>query len=223
VARSACRHVVAGSIVAVRGELLTEFTAREVSFQRNRIGVTENACTDANGLGPSGVELAQRKFLPFVFAGGTGADQGDRFVTILCVQLFHDPVNVILDGEFGQIQVGGDFFVALAHGDERHQLALPLSEFQSHAGPLFLNGGFLGGLAGDSLEKYLAESWGADGFALCNQAHGVGEFCGRCTLQDIPVDAQAYRLKEDVGVLIHSKQHHFEFGNGFSKIADQII
>ena len=51
------------------------------------------------------------------FASVAVADQGDGFVPALGVDLLHDPVDVILDGEFGQIQIGGDFLIAQAHGD----------------------------------------------------------------------------------------------------------
>src|ERR1700747_3497697 len=52
------------------------------------------------------------------FASVGVADQGDGFVTALRVDLLHDSVDVILDSEFGQIQIGGDFLVAQAHGDQ---------------------------------------------------------------------------------------------------------
>jgi hypothetical protein len=51
------------------------------------------------------------------FASVAVADQSDGFVAALRVDLLHDPVDVILDGEFGQIQICGDFLVAQAHGD----------------------------------------------------------------------------------------------------------
>jgi hypothetical protein len=50
--------------------------------------------------------------LPIIFVRFTCADEIDGFVTILRVNLFHHAVDVVLDGEFGQIQVGGDLFVA---------------------------------------------------------------------------------------------------------------
>jgi hypothetical protein len=52
------------------------------------------------------------------FASVAVADQGDGFVAALRVDLLHDSVDMILDGEFGQIQICGDFLVAQAHGDE---------------------------------------------------------------------------------------------------------
>ncbi len=52
------------------------------------------------------------------FASVALANQSDGFVPALRVDLLHDPVDMILDGEFGQIQIGGDFLVAQAHGDQ---------------------------------------------------------------------------------------------------------
>jgi hypothetical protein len=52
------------------------------------------------------------------FASVALADQGDGFVPALRVNLLHDSVDMILDGEFGQIQIGGDFLVTQAHGDQ---------------------------------------------------------------------------------------------------------
>ena len=58
------------------------------------------------------------------------ADQSDGFVPALRVDLLHHSVDVILDGEFGQIQIGGDFLVAQPHGDQGHKLALALGELK---------------------------------------------------------------------------------------------
>ncbi len=46
------------------------------------------------------------------------AYQGNGLVAALRVDLLHDSVDVILDGEFGQIQICGDFLIAEAHGDQ---------------------------------------------------------------------------------------------------------
>ncbi len=109
------------------------------------------------------------------------------FVAILCVDLLHDTVDVIFHGEFGKIEVRGDFFVAQAHGDQGHELALALGQFEAHASALFGDGGLLIGLAGQSLEQDLAEFCGTDGFALGNAADGVNEFRGRGAFEHVAV------------------------------------
>ena len=49
----------------------------------------------------------------------------------LRIHLFHDAIDMVFDGEFREVQVRGNFFVAHAHGDQRHQLALALSQLKA--------------------------------------------------------------------------------------------
>ena len=113
--------------------------------------------TEAGAFASAHLTSAQRQALPFFFVRFACADEMDGFVAILRVDLLHDAVDVVLDGEFGQVEVCGDFFVAQAHRDQRHQLALALGQLEAHAGALLGDGGFLVGLAGDGLEQNLAE------------------------------------------------------------------
>ena len=48
---------------------------------------------------------------PMGFAGTFGADEIDRLMAVLGVDLFHYAVDVVFYGELGEVKVGGYFFV----------------------------------------------------------------------------------------------------------------
>ena len=54
------------------------------------------------------------------------ADGLNCLVTRVRVNLFHNAVKVVLNGEFRQVQLRGDFFVCETLGNESHEL--PLTE-----------------------------------------------------------------------------------------------
>src|SRR5713101_3976149 len=59
-----------------------------------------------------------------VWEVSAGPDQIDSFVAGPSVHMLHDAVEVVLYGEFGKTQVGANFFVRQALGDEGNKLTL---------------------------------------------------------------------------------------------------
>src|SRR5713101_5565459 len=57
-----------------------------------------------------------------------GANHIYGFVTIIRIHLPHDAADVVLHGEFRQIQVGGDLFVGQASFHQADELELPARE-----------------------------------------------------------------------------------------------
>jgi len=60
-----------------------------------------------------------------------GASRFHGFVAAFRIDLLHDAVQMILHGEFREVEFAGDFLVGQSAGDERNQLLLPDGE----AGP----------------------------------------------------------------------------------------
>ena len=52
------------------------------------------------------------------------ADRLNCRVAALCIQLPHDAVYMIFDGEFGEVQASGYFLIREATREEGHQLLL---------------------------------------------------------------------------------------------------
>jgi len=71
----------------------------------------------------------------------------------LCLDPLHDAVEVVLHGEFGQIQIGRDLLICQASGDKRHKLALPVSQPQLDTGLLIGHCRSLTGLLGYKLKE----------------------------------------------------------------------
>ena len=55
-------------------------------------------------------------------------DDINSLVTILCLHLSHDAVNMVFHSKLGEVQVGGDLFVAETLRNESDKFALPVSE-----------------------------------------------------------------------------------------------
>ena len=67
------------------------------------------------------------------------ADRLNCRVTAFGIQLPHDAMNVILDGELGEMQASGDFLVCEAAREKGHQLLLPGREAEFSAEALIQN------------------------------------------------------------------------------------
>lgn len=93
------------------------------------------------------------------------ADCLDRGVTAIGVELAHDAMNVIFDGEFRQAHALGNFLVGETAGQEGYELLLPSGQSQFHAKALIENHGAFAGGAGHELEKVMTEPGRADSLA----------------------------------------------------------
>jgi len=138
-----------------------------------RKGLTQSAQSSEHRGRRGDLRLRQQVRAEAAFAGGLNGG-----IAALGVQLPHDAVDMILDGELGEVQVGGNFFVGQAPGEEGEQLLLPGSEAQFRADPLVQYQGALLSLSRHELKQVKAESGRAHGFALCDAANGGECFLG---------------------------------------------
>jgi hypothetical protein len=120
-------------------------------------------------------------------------DDIDSLVTILCLHLSHDAVNMVFDGELGKVQVGGNLFVTEALRNESSKFALPVSETKLDAILSRGNSDFRPQLSRYELEEELAELRRTDGFSLRNPADRFNHLSSGCVLQYVTANARAYQ------------------------------
>ena len=105
-------------------------------------------------------------------------DDIDSLVTILCLHLSHDAVNMVFDGELGKVQVRGNLFVAETLRNESDKFALPVSEPKLDAIVSRGNSDFRSQLSRYEFEEELAELRRTNGFALRNAADRFNHLSG---------------------------------------------
>ena len=88
------------------------------------------------------------------------ADGLNRGVAAIGIELAHDAMNVVFDGEFRQAHALSNFFVGETACQEGHELLLACRQSQLYAKPLIENHGAFAGGAGHELEKVMTEQRG---------------------------------------------------------------
>ena len=116
-------------------------------------------------------------------------------------ELAEDVGEVVFNGAFSDVELGGDFFVAGSGGDE-------VEDFQLAVGEGFGEFGWLGGVGGLGFREAaeFSNDFGGDGgleegFAACGGADGFDEFLGGDIFKEVANGSGAEAI-EDVVVVV---------------------
>ena len=125
------------------------------------------------------------------------------------------PVNVILDGLLGQIEVRGDFLVGHALCDQGQELLFAPGQSQVHA---HTNRRKLPRVARKVAKQGHAQPRRADRFTLADGAYGRDDVHGRGILQDIAGNARANGLEKSALLRRHADQNDAKAGQAAQQI-----
>ena len=143
-------------------------------------------------------------------------------VAAVGVELTHNAVHVILYGELGEMQIGGNLFVGQAARSKSEQLLLARSEAEFGANALVEHDGALLRLGRDELEKMLAQPRRAHGLAFRNAANCGQSLLGGSVAKQIAADSGTHRLQENFAILFHAKQDDLHVGSERKGIGEEL-
>jgi hypothetical protein len=156
-----------------------------------------------------------------ICAEATFARRLDRGIAGFGIQLAHDAVDMVLNGELGEIQVRGNFFVGHAPGEKRKELLLPGGKAEFRASALVQYQGPVQRFSRHELKEVKAKPWRTNGFALRDPAHSGKRVGGTRVSQQIAADAGTDGLQEDFGVVFHSQEDNSHSGRKGERIGDK--
>jgi len=137
------------------------------------------------------------------------------------IQLAHDAVDMVLNGELGEIQVRSNFFVGHAPGEKRKELLLPGGKAKFRADALIQYQGPVQRFPRHELKEVKAKAWRTNGFALRDPAHRGERVGGARVAQQIAANAGTDGSQEDFGIVFHSQEDNFHSGRKGERIGDK--